>query len=270
MITSTSSPTAGASRQYVTLYFNDGNIQDAILQADLLQYNTIQFVPRLPDNDRRRHPRTPFLGEVRIDQLGVRRAADLSSRGMYVECMTPYPAGNIISICLDISGETFCLDARVAFADPGIGMGLEFDRIPSSAQLKLSALVQRTVRQLGTTAAMGRRRSVDRRAPEAAARKLKIRRHTPDRRRHVTTLATPLEIEHARLKTIFFQEELNMSHIKGIHARVEFHDGEEIHVRLLDDSPDAVGFFAEMKLFDDMSHTLYIVKLAVKHINHLL
>jgi hypothetical protein len=265
----THSSTTDLSQQLVTLHYNDGRIQDAVLRSDLLRHRTIQFVPSQPSNDRRHYPRTPFIGEVRIDQLGVRRATDLSSRGMYVECITPYAVDSIIPVCIDIGQETFCIDTRVAFIDPGIGMGLEFYRIPSSVQLKLDALVQRTVRQLGTASTMCRRRGVDRRAPEGQTKKLKLRRQMTDRRRKASPMAGPLQIEHTALKTIFFQKQPPVVNAKAIEARVEFHDGEEIQVKLLDDGPEAMGFFAEMKMLEDASHTVYIVKSAVKHVEYL-
>ena len=254
------------AQQPVTIRFSDGRIQDAILQSNLLQRDTVQFVPLIPADDRRKHARAPYFNDVRIDQLGVRRTMDISNGGLYVECLTHYPPRTTIPIAIDIGNETFCIDARVAFIDPGIGMGLEFYRIPQSVQLKLESLVHKIIKEAGRDRMKSRRQKKERRNPDSPTKHMRIRRDTLDRRNIARPSTAPVPVDLSCIKTIFFHGDLKISYPRGPEVLIELHDGEELQVRLLEISPDPHGLFAEYTVSDDLSYAMYIVKSAIKNI----
>ena len=260
------------SQHTVTIYYKDGRIQDALLQSDLLFEKTIRYIPQSPIHDRRKFPRVPFIKEIRLDQLGIRKTIDLSNRGMYIECITPYPLGTILPISLELGKETLCMEVRVAFTDPGIGMGVEFYKISSSIQLKIEALIQRILKNTNGNFVKCRRKGLDRRdknkTRDTYFSKLGIRRHTKDRRIKKKKAIPPAEVNLSQIKSIFFPKTITDPRSKGQPVIIEFRDGEEIQATAFDISPEPLGFFADLYVTDDIRYTLFIVKSAVKHIEY--
>ena len=81
--------------------------------------------------ERRRNPRYAFtaaalafepISATRIDA----RTTDISITGCYIDTMTPFPAGSGIELRLSHDAKTFECEARVVFAQTGMGMGLVF------------------------------------------------------------------------------------------------------------------------------------------------
>ena len=81
--------------------------------------------------ERRRNPRFAFtaaalafdpISATRIDA----RTADISLNGCYVDTMVPFPTGTNIDLRLSSEGKSFECEARVAFSQVGMGMGLVF------------------------------------------------------------------------------------------------------------------------------------------------
>jgi len=261
------------SQQTATLYYKDGRIQDALIQSDLLSEKTIRYIPQSPIYDRRKFPRVPFIKEIRLDQLGIRRTTDLSNRGMYIECITPYPLGTILSIILELGKETLCMEVRVAFTDPGIGMGVEFFKTSSSNQLMIEALVQRILKNTNGNFVKCRRKGLDRRKAkknqDTYFNKLGIRRHTKDRRIKKKKAIPPAEVNLSQIKSIIFPKTITNPHAKGEPVIIEFRDGEEVQATIFDFSPEPLGFFADLYVTEDTRYTLFIVKSAVKHIEYI-
>ena len=84
----------------VILHFKDGTFQTGLLQSHLLTGKNICYVPQSLIMDRRQDHRVPFIKEVTIHGLGVRRTVDLSPDGMYVETLIPYSIGAVLPITL--------------------------------------------------------------------------------------------------------------------------------------------------------------------------
>ncbi|MBI3604302.1 MAG: PilZ domain-containing protein [Nitrospirae bacterium] len=267
MHTSVESVTADLARQLATVHFNDGRIQDAVLHSNFLTRNTVQFVPQIPVNDRRKYPRAPYFNDVRIAGLGARLATDISNGGMYVACLTPSPIGTIIPLSMTIENEPICAEARVAFIDPGIGMGLEFHRVPSTARLKLEAMAEKIIKAEGSMLMKTRRSGNDRRAENSPTKHLRIKRYTADRRSaEAASSPGPVEARLSDIKYIFFKGDLAITSPKGPEVLIEFHNGEELRARLFDISHNSQGFFAEYQVSDSVSYTIYFVTSAVKNI----
>ncbi len=258
---------AKQTAQTVTIYYKDGRIQDGILKSDLLSEKTLRYIPRSQVHDRRRFSRVPFIKEVKIDQLGIRKTTDISTRGMYIECITPYPLGTILPISFNIGKETLRLEIRVAFNDPGIGMGVEFYRISSAIQLKIEALVHRIQKSTNGNLVKCRRKGSDRR--EEKKYKLGIRRHIQDRRMRKKTSPSPLEANMSEIKSIFFPRITKNSPHMDRCVIIEFRDGEEIQAMVQDISSEPLGFFADLNVTEDIRYTLYVIKSAVKHIEYI-
>jgi len=267
--------------QTIVIHFKDGSIQKGLLQSHSLTGKTIHYIPQSLITDRRRAPRVPFIKEVKIDQLGVRRGVDLSAHGMYVETLIPYPVGTVLPISIRFGRETIEIEARVIFNEPGIGMGLEFEGLASSVRHKLEALTQSTLNSKDDSLSRDRRIRGDRRAQEHNEghkyRGREFRRK--DRRLHHELLSNaPIEVEFSRLKSIFFLDQNGgPSPKKGVSRSlnkdvvVAFRDGEEIHGTLTEISPEKMGFFIDLHTSEKTSYTYtaYVIKTAVKRILYL-
>lgn len=266
MNTSTDSGTTNLTQQLITVYYRDGRIQDAVLSSGTLTQCTVRFVPQIPVNDRRKSPRAPYFSDVQIGALGVRLATDISNGGMYVSCISPSPVGTLIPVSLAIGQEVVRFETRVAFIDPGIGMGLEFHRVPSTVRLKLEALAEKIIKAEGSMLKKTRRIGRDRRAPNSPTKHLRIKRYTADRRNTAAPMPPGMvETDLSDIKYLFFKGDLAFTSSKGPEALIEFHNGEALRARLFDFPDNSLGFFAEYRVSDDTAHVIFFVKSALKN-----
>lgn len=266
--------------QSIIIHFADGGIENGVLRSSLLTGTTLRYLPQDPVDPRRRVSRVPFLKEVRIDHLGVRRGLDLSTRGMYVETLTSYNKGALLHVTLRFDQESINVTAKAVFIDPGIGMGLEFQRLSAAARHKLEALVHLALSHSDSALPRarrvnepGRRAAAPTRAPSPRwdARKRDRRESSPP------AMPAPIEVELSRLKSIFFVDRIPGPGFAGSRPHsieqqvvVAFRDGEEIQGTLHNISPESPGFFLDLHLGDRISHTVYVVKNAVKSIQTVL
>lgn len=260
----------------ILIHFTDGRVENGLLQSCLLTDRTLRYTPQTPLGERRLTPRVPFLNEVKIDQMGVRRGVDLSTRGMYVETLTPYPVGTRFEVRLRYGEDTIEVGAKAVFADPGIGMGLEFQRLRTATRQRLEAWVQRAAPQADHRALRGRRATDDRRRRDATKAGPPRRWNTRKVERRVAldpAATAPVEVEFASLKSVFFLDQTSKPNARSVvpvsldrHVIVAFRDGEEIQGVLHDLSPETPGFFIDLRPSEHVSHTVYVVKSAVKSI----
>ncbi len=265
--------------QTIIIHFKDGSIQRGFLQSHFLTGKTLCYTPQSLITDRRRSPRVPFIKEVTIDQLGVRRCIDISTHGMYVETLIPYPVGTILPISLRFSRGPIELDARVIFNEPGIGMGLEFERLTSSVRDKLEALAQDKLNNKDDRLLQNRRARGDRRTQKGSQWNKYLGRDSRkrDRRQPLEPLSSvPIEVAFSQLKSIFFLEQngghslrKGVSHSLVKEVIVAFRDGEEIHGILTEISPEKLGFFIDLPVSEKISYTVYVIKTAVQRILYL-
>jgi hypothetical protein len=90
---------------------------------------------------RRHDPRYRCSGAVEISQHGKRwgwgRINEISHGGCYIEIEHPLPAGTELQLRFTIADCELEIGAKVASADPTIGMGMEFMAVSEEQEVKL-------------------------------------------------------------------------------------------------------------------------------------
>ncbi len=258
----------------IVIHFKDGRIDRGTLLSSLLSEGTLRYRPQMAGDERRRSPRLPFLTEVKSDRVTVGRASDVSARGLFLETLTPYSVGTLLNVALRLDADTIEAEARVVFTDPGVGMGLEFKRLSAAARHRLDAAVHRLAKTVQARSS-GRRGTVDRRDERGAIARRQQWDTRKVERRCATDMETlpPVEVDLAHIKSIFFVDPAQHESLSDWgpdpldrQVTVHFRDGETIHGTLHDMPPDAVGFFVGLRLDPQNTHTVYVVKSAVKSI----
>jgi hypothetical protein len=265
--------------QRVILHFRNGRIQSGILKSESLTGGSLCYVPEFLIQDRRRMPRTPLIREVKIDQLGVRRGVDFSTDGMYVEILAPYPAGTVLPVSLRFHDETIQVEAKVIFVDPGIGMGLQFKRMSSSARHKLQALVQYSLKSRENLLVHDRRTDGNRRSQKQKESDLQRRWELRKEHRRKSPLPrgkSSIEVEISDLKSVFFVDQARWpspeegeSFPPENSVSVEFMDGEKVQGIIHDIPIEEPGFFVDLHFSKKIFYTVYMIKKAVKTIKYL-
>lgn len=258
----------------IVIHFKDGRIDRGTLLSSLLSDGPLRYRPHTPGDERRSSPRLPFLTEIRIDGSTVGRASDVSVRGLFLETLTPYAVDTVLNVALRLDGDVIEVAARVAFVDPGVGLGLEFKRLSAAARHRLDAAVHRLAKTVHAPPALGRRRTADRRGERGIARRRPWDGRKAERRSGSEPDALPaVEVGLAEVKSIFFVDPAQREAVPDWGAdhldqqvTVEFRDGETIHGTLYEMSPDAAGFFVALRLDERNTHTVYVVKSAVTSI----
>ncbi|HYA97495.1 MAG TPA: PilZ domain-containing protein [Methylomirabilota bacterium] len=97
--------------------------------------------------ERRAFARYPFVAESEIVDLRSRiqisaRTSEISLGGCYVETMNPLLAGTAIYIRLLTAKGTFETNARIAYVQPGIGMGVAFLDTPPEQRRVLESWIE--------------------------------------------------------------------------------------------------------------------------------
>jgi hypothetical protein len=258
----------------IVIHFKDGRIDRGTLVSSLLSDGPLRYRPQTPGDERRSVPRVPLLTEVRIEGVTVGRASDISARGFFLETLTPYAVGGVLTVALRIDTDAIEAGARVVFVDPGVGMGLEFKRLSSAVRHRLDAAVHRLAKSAEHLTSSGRRRTGDRRDERANARRGQWDGRKGERRGGTEQEALPpVEVNLADVKSIFFVDPAQREAIPDWGAdpmerqvTVQFRDGETIHGTLHEMSPEADGFFVALRLDERNTHTVYVVKSAVTSI----
>lgn len=66
------------------------------------------------------------------------RTADISQTGCYIDTLNPMPQGSRVRLRLTHHQEVFETVATVAYASPGLGMGLKFGEVSAEQQERLN------------------------------------------------------------------------------------------------------------------------------------
>lgn len=80
-------------------------------------------------DNRRKSERVPFMQEVEIVGVGVRRCSDISVGGMYLDTVSIFAENEILTLRLKLPGpapRTVEVRARVRYVHASVGVGLEF------------------------------------------------------------------------------------------------------------------------------------------------
>jgi hypothetical protein len=104
--------------------------------------------------ERRTHPRYPCTAAAEIVDPGSGarihgRTSDIGRGGCYVDTLNAFPRGTAVRIRLTKDEQSFVAQAKVAYAMPGLGMGLMF----TSADPEQLGTLQRWITELGGTSA---------------------------------------------------------------------------------------------------------------------
>jgi len=99
------------------------------------------------DAERRRFPRFPFVADVEISAVESKtklqaRLSDLSLDGCYLDTLHPPPLGTQLRLRVKAGEKSFECLGKVRFCAPGLGMGIEFARMPAQDWQKLAAVVE--------------------------------------------------------------------------------------------------------------------------------
>lgn len=257
----------------VTIHFNDGSVQSGLLHSDLLSGRAVRFQKHTSSRDRRGEDRVFVIKEVRVDQGRIQRTTDLSGRGMFIDTLTVYGVDTILPVELILGDQKIRLDARVAFHEPGIGMGLEFHHLPSGVRLKLEGIIEQERQEVKRVELNDRRSWKERRTKlEGEGQgKTKIFRgiRSRDRRHEPEDVGEPVDIRFSDIKAIFFRKSFEMSGEGGEEGIIEFRDGESLKGRFFDPSPESGGIFVEIRLAPDLYYRMFVVKSAIKSLEYL-
>jgi len=101
--------------------------------------------------ERRRSRRVCLMAEVTYSSGSgciTKRIADVSEGGVFIDTPVPAEVGAELSVRFNLAGVVVCAEARVAYSQPYIGMGVEFTRISSEARTAIRDYVTRTADQL--------------------------------------------------------------------------------------------------------------------------
>ena len=268
--------------QLILIHFKSGGIQMGLLKSPLLSGKKIEYVPKSILDDRRSVQRIPFIKDIKLDDLGTGRAWDMSSHGMYIETLTPYPQNARLPVTIELFDETIQLDAKVAFSDPGIGVGLEFCRIPIATRFKIEALIHQSSPPQTQKTTRDRRNRLDRRKrklPSTAKIIFPKWKSRKTERRDLLEFKNPpsVEIKLSEMKVIFFLDKDfndNPTYLTSPPEKepiiLEFRDGEQIQGMLHKTSPETMGFYLDIQISPGNQYTVYVIKSAIKSIEHLL
>jgi hypothetical protein len=97
--------------------------------------------------DKRKSPRYKCSGSARLQEVGGTVAtwaafADISMHGCYVETVSPYRVGAVLSMKLDANGFRIEASGEVRVAYPGLGMGISFADISDEDRGRLRELLR--------------------------------------------------------------------------------------------------------------------------------
>ena len=98
------------------------------------------------ESERRLNKRISFIKDMEVG-VGLRRSADLSLGGMYLETVTNFPIGSILDLRFKLQANddhTIQAQAKVLYEHTGIGIGLCFVNLSSEDYEKINLFVEQS------------------------------------------------------------------------------------------------------------------------------
>jgi hypothetical protein len=97
-------------------------------------------------SERRRSTRYPFVAAAEVIEPQsytkvAGRTSDLGRGGCFIDTMSPFPEGTIVSVKLSLEQRTFEAQAKVVYSMSGMGMGLAFVRMQPDHQKVLEGWI---------------------------------------------------------------------------------------------------------------------------------
>ena len=96
-------------------------------------------VGRRSGKERRTSTRYPFTAtcdatEPKSHAKIIGRTSDLGRGGCYIDTIGPFPVGTVLVVRINREHQTLTFEGKVAFAQPGMGMGLAFTQVAPDQQ----------------------------------------------------------------------------------------------------------------------------------------
>ena len=96
-------------------------------------------VGRRSGKERRTSTRYPFTAtcdatEPKSHAKIIGRTSDLGRGGCYIDTIGPFPVGTVLVVRINREHQTLTFEGKVAFAQPGMGMGLAFTKVTPDQQ----------------------------------------------------------------------------------------------------------------------------------------
>jgi hypothetical protein len=94
---------------------------------------------RRTGKERRTSTRYPFTAtcdatEPKSHAKIIGRTSDLGRGGCYIDTIGPFPIGTVLVVRINREHQTLTFEGKVAFAQPGMGMGLAFTKVAPDQQ----------------------------------------------------------------------------------------------------------------------------------------
>src|ERR1700722_3453976 len=89
--------------------------------------------------ERRTTARYPFTAtcdatEPKSHAKIIGRTSDLGRGGCFIDTIGPFPVGTVLVVRINREERTLTIEGKVAFAQPGMGMGLAFTKVAPDQQ----------------------------------------------------------------------------------------------------------------------------------------
>ena len=99
-------------------------------------------IGRRTGKERRTSTRYPFTAtcdatEPKSHAKIIGRTSDLGRGGCYIDTIGPFPIGTVLVVRINREHQTLTFEGKVAFAQPGMGMGMAFTNVAPDQQLIL-------------------------------------------------------------------------------------------------------------------------------------
>jgi hypothetical protein len=94
----------------------------------------------LSPKERRRSDRKRLIVDVKFeggDATGIANTRDIGIGGLYIKTNAELSTGTEISMHMTLAGEDFKVLGVVAYADPGLGVGVRFKELSSEDEILL-------------------------------------------------------------------------------------------------------------------------------------
>lgn len=97
--------------------------------------------------ERRSTPRYPFIATAIVVEPLTRtrlsaRTSEIGANGCYVDVLNPLPKNTVIQISIQRESGNFDSWGRVAYLQPGIGMGIAFFETPADQRRTIEAWIE--------------------------------------------------------------------------------------------------------------------------------
>lgn len=91
--------------------------------------------------EHRKYERFPFREDITVDGTKMCTSMDISEGGIYISAIQIFEENSILELLIPFKGNKIKVKARVAYVQPGIGMGLEFIDLNDEQRKSIKELI---------------------------------------------------------------------------------------------------------------------------------